>query len=124
MFLIDSNILIYGINPEYSFLEQWIGSEKTSISVISQIEILGYTKINEFDKARFGQLIGTIQVIGLTDEVVKETIKLRQRNRIKLGDAIIAATAIEYQAPLITRNKKDFDRIANLEVIDPFLEFE
>jgi predicted nucleic acid-binding protein len=37
-----------------------------------------------------------------------------------LGDAIIAATALEYDLPLVTRNEDDFKHIAELKIINPF----
>ena len=45
---------------------------------------------------------------------------LRRQRRMKLGDAIIAATALEIGAKLVTRNVDDFKHIAGLELIDPF----
>jgi hypothetical protein len=41
---------------------------------------------------------------------------------MKLGDAIIAATALEYGVPLVTRNEGDFKHIVGLQVINPFAE--
>ena len=36
------------------------------------------------------------------------------------ADAIIAATALEYGLPLVTRNADDFKHIAALELMNPF----
>jgi len=55
----------------------------------------------------------------LNDEIVQRVIDIRQEKKIKLPDAIIAATAMEYSAILITRNTKDFNFLA-LETINPF----
>lgn len=38
---------------------------------------------------------------------------------MSLGDAIIAATALKFQLPLYTHNRADFQRIENLEIVDP-----
>ena len=38
------------------------------------------------------------------------------------ADAIIAATALEFGLPLVTRNVDDFKHIAELEIINPFAE--
>lgn len=37
-----------------------------------------------------------------------------------LADAVIAATALVYQIPLVTRNTDDFKHVAGLQIIDPF----
>jgi predicted nucleic acid-binding protein len=39
---------------------------------------------------------------------------------MKLPDAIIAATALAYDLVLVSRNEKDFDKIPNLEYINPY----
>jgi predicted nucleic acid-binding protein len=41
-----------------------------------------------------------------------------------LGDALIAATALVHQCPLVTRNVDDFKHVVGLEIIDPFAEPE
>jgi len=59
-------------------------------------------------------------IIPLDKTVASKTIELRRKHRkLKLGDAIIAATAILYQLTLITNNTKDFVNIKNLKIIDP-----
>jgi hypothetical protein len=46
-------------------------------------------------------------------------IDIRKEKSIKLPDAIIAATAVQYSAILVTRNTKDFKALA-LETYNPF----
>jgi toxin FitB len=38
-----------------------------------------------------------------------------------LADAIIAATALVHNLPLVTRNETDFKHVAGLRVINPFV---
>jgi hypothetical protein len=52
--------------------------------------------------------------------VVDKTIHIRRRDKIKLPDAIIAATAIHYGFILITNNTKDFKNIVELEMVNPY----
>ena len=56
----------------------------------------------------------------IDEEIVAQTIKLRQQYKTQLPDAIIAATALVNGLILITRNSKDFEQIADLEVINPY----
>ncbi len=40
---------------------------------------------------------------------------------IKLPDAVIAATALTHSLKLMTRNQADFERIAELTIVNPFV---
>lgn len=52
--------------------------------------------------------------------LLQKTIHLRRVcKKLKLGDAIIAATGLAYNFALVTRNTKDFKNIEGLEVLNP-----
>ncbi|MEZ0483414.1 PIN domain-containing protein [Fibrella aquatica] len=51
--------------------------------------------------------------------MVNQTIALRKARKIKVPDAIIAATALVNQLTLITNNTKDFLNIPSLSILDP-----
>lgn len=65
------------------------------------------------------ELIAATLILPLDEPVIQQTIALRQQRRIKLPDAIIAATALAHSLPLLTRNVSDFQRLAGLVIIDP-----
>jgi predicted nucleic acid-binding protein len=54
------------------------------------------------------------------DDIVEKTIEVRRLYKLKLPDAIIAATALIYEFALISWNTKDFKNIPELEVINPY----
>jgi len=56
----------------------------------------------------------------LDENVIVKTILLRQQFKIKIPDAIIAATALVYDLSLVSHNNKDFKSIQGLTVIDPY----
>ena len=62
--------------------------------------------------------IGYTTVFDLTEDIILRTIALRRSRRIKIPDAIIAATALEYDLTLITHNTSDFQGIPNLKLLD------
>lgn len=68
----------------------------------------------------FQELINAANVIGLDEDVIASTIRVRKQYRIKLPDAIIAAPAIANGLTLITRNTKDFSGIEYLKVVNPY----
>lgn len=88
------------------------------ISVINKIELLGFST----DPATYTLLTDFVQaatVLDLTAPIVDLTIDLRRKYSIKLPDAIIAATALFHDRKLLSRNLKDFAKIAGLSTIDP-----
>ena len=55
----------------------------------------------------------------MDDNIVEKTIDVRRLYKIKLPDAIIAATVLTNNFTLITGNTKDFKNIKGLKVIHP-----
>jgi hypothetical protein len=64
--------------------------------------------------------VNVSELLLLADNVTGQTIELRKSNRMKLPDAMIAATAITHDLILVTRNEKDFAGIAEFEVVNPY----
>jgi predicted nucleic acid-binding protein len=58
-------------------------------------------------------------VIELEQAIKLKTADIRKAHRIKLPDAIIAATAFIYDLTLLTRNITDFGGIDGLRIINP-----
>ena len=66
------------------------------------------------------EFITLATILPLDKVVTKKAIELRRNNRkLKLGDAIIAATAMVHQLTLMNKNTKDFMKIEGLQIIDP-----
>ena len=117
--LIDSNIIIYATQPAYTFLLSQLRELKVDLktSVISKIEVLGYHKLKKREKQFLENFFNALQVILIDNEIVKKTIELKQERNIATSDAVIAATALIYNIPLLTQNKKDFSQIRGLKVL-------
>jgi predicted nucleic acid-binding protein len=122
-YLFDSNILIYHLNGSLNdkgtdLLEEGLAGEGAH-SVITKIELLGFSQ-SESDEAQGRTLLSNLLEIPLTSEIAEQTIQLRKVYKIKLPDAVIAATALVGRLTLVSRNGGDFLKIPNLIVINPF----
>jgi predicted nucleic acid-binding protein len=108
-YLLDTNILIYYFNgnmeSEVKSKVSTLMRESFEISVISKMEFLGFP-FNFQERQKATQLIEYAMIRTLSDVIVQRVIEIRQKKRIKLPDAIIAATAMQYSAILVTRNTK------------------
>lgn len=85
------------------------------VSFVSYIEFLGYPQVS----VNMESFIKLAEVIEIDKEIIQQTITLRKIKKIKLPDAIIAATAIAHSFTLISRNTRDFKNIEGLDVINP-----
>jgi predicted nucleic acid-binding protein len=123
-YLIDSNVLIdYMANllpaKGSDFVENLFDSQFL-ISVVTKIEILGYNDLPHKMEA-MNNFVSLSEILPLNETVTGKTIELKRLFRkMKLGDAIIAATAIADNLVLITRNVDDFKFIPNFTVINPY----
>ena len=94
---------------------------ETAISVITELELLGFKGMTDQERVRAIALRDSVNVIELDSKIKETTIDVRTEHRIKLPDAIIAATAIAYDLTLLSRNEKDFGSIKGLKYINPFV---
>lgn len=124
-YLVDTNIAIYTLNgalPENAvrFLAPVLNAGCT-ISLISRVELLGFAFADVADEDKVRQFVEDSVVLPLSDEVADQAIEIRKAHKIKLGDALIAATALVNGLTLLTRNEADFKNIAGLHVVNPFM---
>jgi predicted nucleic acid-binding protein len=122
-YLIDTNVIIGYLdgkieNNGMSFMHPII-DKIPNVSVINKIEILRFNS-SDNDYKTLLDFIKSSNVFSLNEGIVERTISICRVNKIKLPDAIIAATAIVNNLTLITRNTSDFKKIADLELLNPW----
>ena len=119
-YLIDSNVIIDFCNgklPNYG--RKLLESVVPEISIITHIELFANKNISQPEYALLEKFI-TVAVIYPVNIDLVETIDVRKEYKLKLPDAIIAATALVYKLTLISHNLSYFKNIKGLHVIDPY----
>lgn len=117
--LLDSNLIIYASQPDHHRLRAFIARHAPNVSAISKVEVLGYSALTDDEKHFLEAFFEAAQVLPIGADVIDRAVALRQRQRISLGDALIAGTALASQLVLATHNTKDFGWIDELTVTDP-----
>lgn len=122
-FLIDTNAVIEflgGALPKAGsdLLQNVVDNSAHHLSVINQIELLGFNGASDAMQT-IEAFISSSSVLPLSEIVVQKTIELRKGKKIKLPDAIIAATALVHNLVLVTRNTSDFSNIDGLQLVNP-----
>ncbi len=120
--LLDSNVIIYSAKPENEFLRQFIAERAPAVSAVSYVEVLGYHRLTETERQYFEAFFAESRILPLSQPVLDETVRLLQAKKIKLGDSLVAATALLHGLTLVTRNVDDFFGIDGLRVLNPFTE--
>ncbi|HAT77173.1 MAG TPA: PIN domain nuclease [Flavobacterium sp.] len=121
-YLIDSNSIIdfcNGTLPEKG--KNLLLSIKPEISIITNIELFASNNIPDNEQILLKKFVAFSNVFPIDKDLIDSTISIRLLYRIKLPDALIAATAIVNNLTLITRNNKDFTNIKGLKILNPYL---
>ena len=118
--LLDSNILIYGAKGAVPALDAILDRADLAAASITRIETLGYHRLSSLERLWLETAFERMNILLLDELVAARVIALRQERKMALADAIIAATALVHEMPLVTRNIADFKHVARLKLIDPF----
>ncbi len=113
-FLADTNTFIYLLD-KHPVLEPLLDSE-WFFSFITEIELLGKPGIT---KSEIKEVKGVLEIcsrIVHVQAINEITIQLKQAHKIKLPDALIAATAIYQRLPILTFDK-GFTKIKEIDVV-------
>jgi predicted nucleic acid-binding protein len=97
-------------------IEELISGRSLFISVISEIEVLSFPNITPSEKTLIKDFLSGCYIIDMEPAIKDITIEIRSKYKVKLPDAIIAATAIYFDLPLFTMDK-GFKKIADLQAV-------
>ena len=123
--IIDSDLLIdylRGWQPVRSRLQQISANGQLQTTVINQFELLAGARQPKEELA-VRELLATLDIISLDAEASGLAGKLRcdllaTGEDIGMADSLIAGIALARNLPLFTRNRKHFERVSNLKLIE------
>ncbi|MCB0572987.1 MAG: type II toxin-antitoxin system VapC family toxin [Saprospiraceae bacterium] len=119
-FLLDTNAVVALLRSNATLIQTLQSAEWVGVSVITELEFLSFSGLSPRDESVFQEFKNRVDVIDLQssdNKMLMRIIEIRKQNNLKLPDAIIAASAIENNATLLTQDA-DFSRIALLSVQD------
>lgn len=105
-FLFDTNSIVYYLQGRQEWVE-FIDHQDLTIrfvSVITRMELLAYPGISPSEEERIQRFLSDVFVVPLGDGIEATAIAIRRAKRLKLPDAIIAATSIFLTATLLTND--------------------
>lgn len=124
--LTDSDILIDATHNRAGAIDCLLSQQTAgaiTISIISAMELIqGCRNSNELAQVR--QFLQPIIVTPITPKISQSAQNLMEKHFLSHGlmipDALIAATALEMNLPLCSKNIRHYRMIADLNVIRPY----
>ena len=121
--IIDTDILIdigRGDNSALEFLENLEDESVLAISVITEMELIVGCQ-NKKELRSTDRFLRRFEILKLNEKISNEAVELLRAYRLSHGlliaVALIAATAIAYNLPFVSKNQKDYHFIEKLNLI-------
>ncbi len=120
--LVDSDILIdftRGIDEARVFLAEVWSSQDVGISCITQMELFVGAR-DKTEQRLIERFLAQFEVVSISDAISTAAVGLIQKYSLSHGlaipDALIAATVLHLDVPLVTKNVRDFKFIKGLRL--------
>jgi predicted nucleic acid-binding protein len=108
-FLVDTDIFIDHLRGARQLKP---GRHRLHYSVITRAELFAGTTATNLT----AELLAPFRELIIDRAVAERAGRVAREFGLRLPDALIAATAVEHQLGLVTRNSKDFGRVAGLRI--------
>lgn len=96
-----------------SFMDSVV-DEDSKVSCITKIELLAWNPPSPADIRIREEFLEGTEIQFINDEIINRAVQIRKETKIKLPDAVIAATALAHDLILLSDNDKDFTKVETL----------
>jgi predicted nucleic acid-binding protein len=111
--LVDTDVFIDHLRGAKRFRP---GRDRILYSVVTRCELFGGRGADE-DVVR--ALLAPFVEIPVDRDIAEAAGRIRREMRVSTADALIAATALQSEAAVLTRNRRDFERVTGLRLRTP-----
>ena len=112
--LVDTNVALYLLGGDET-VAGILNGKDVHMSFITELELLGYPSISDGEEKGIHEFLDDCVIFDINSEVKRLAVTIRRNHRLRLPDAIIAATALYLKAPLLSADR-DFEKINELSL--------
>jgi predicted nucleic acid-binding protein len=120
VYTLDTNAIVYYLKGDTEAVAGLRGvfeqSSPVYVSAVTELELFAFTNLRGDEESLIEGLLATVSIIPLDSRIARLAALVRRHYRLKVPDSVIAATAMFTGSTLVTRNTRDFRRVANLIV--------
>jgi predicted nucleic acid-binding protein len=109
--LLDTDVLVDHIRGRH-----YLRTDDTTISVITRAELFAG---NAREEAAVDALLADCDEVEIDARIARRAGRVKRDTGLQIADALIAATALEHRLPLLTRNRRHFERVPGLTLLAP-----
>ena len=109
--LLDTDVLIDHLRGRRD-----LNTDDAAISVITRTELFAG---NEPEEAAVNVLLEDCEEVGVDASIARRAGRIKRDTGLQIADALIAATALEHELVLMTRNRRHFERVPGLDLRAP-----
>lgn len=113
--LLDTNAIISHLNGSKK-LETVLEGCNIFISSITYTELFSFSKLSVVDIQLLKVYVAALQIVHTNNFICDMAAEIRRKTRVKLPDAIVAATSIYLDVPILTFDT-DFEKIDNIRIL-------
>jgi predicted nucleic acid-binding protein len=127
LLLVDAAPIIYRLERHPTFAQHFApvfdlhtaGRIRFAVTTITIAEVLGgpFKRGDEALARRYRAVLESWRVLELTADLAEEAARLRASLKLKLPDAIQAASALAINADALVTHDRDFSRLSALRII-------
>lgn len=118
-YLVDTNFVLAILKGQPDVMDmiaaQQVWPLQCGYSFITRLELLSYSEITLLEKKKITALLSEMTYLGWSHVIEEETIKLKQKNKLKLPDAMILGTAHVHGLELFSLDKQLLSRARALQ---------
>lgn len=101
--VLDTNAALYHLGGR---LAAPLPAGRYAVSVISELEMLSFAGLSPEEERVTRAFLAGVAIQDLTLDIRNRTVRLRREYRLKLPDAIIAATAMSLECTLLSNDRR------------------
>jgi predicted nucleic acid-binding protein len=105
--VVDTNILIDYLNGSTKAKQELASFEELYVSLITWMEVVVGAAEGE-EESEIREFLRRFRVVSVDEGIAERAVAIRRKEKLRLPDAIIWATAQQLGIILVTRNTRDF----------------
>jgi predicted nucleic acid-binding protein len=99
--LLDTNVALYLLGGRLAIP---LPAGTYGVSIITEMELLAWPSLTKEEEKAVREFLSQVAICELTASIRARAVRLRKEHRLKLPDAVICATAIEFGVELWTND--------------------